>query len=115
MTMRDVCENTDLLAYVRTITEHDGNNVTDGKPLEVTGFKYYNFAMFYFGFCALISHILLAGITAVVVHKCVSLKMVHTAAHAFYCTVAVSSILSLVYIYIHCKFMFAPTVCFLPG
>ncbi|XP_023163002.2 uncharacterized protein LOC111594087 [Drosophila hydei] len=88
MTMRDVCENTDLLAYVRTITEHDGNNVTDGKPLEVTGFKYYNFAMFYFGFCALISHILLAGITAVVVHKCVSLKMVHTAAHAFYCTVA---------------------------
>ncbi|KAH8405168.1 hypothetical protein KR222_007054, partial [Zaprionus bogoriensis] len=41
----------------------------------------------YFGFCAIISHVLLAGITAAVVHKCVSLKMVHTAGHAFYCTV----------------------------
>ncbi|KAH8274075.1 hypothetical protein KR044_009871, partial [Drosophila immigrans] len=45
-------------------------------------------AGFYFGFCACVSHVLLAGITAFVVHKCVSLKMVHTAGHAFYCTVA---------------------------
>ncbi|XP_043645150.1 uncharacterized protein LOC122614608 [Drosophila teissieri] len=42
----------------------------------------------YFGFCTLISHILLAGITAAIVYKCLVLKLVHTAGHAFYCTIA---------------------------
>ncbi|KAH8266702.1 hypothetical protein KR018_011421, partial [Drosophila ironensis] len=43
---------------------------------------------FYFGFCTLISHILLAGITGAIVYKCLVLKLVHTAGHAFYCTIA---------------------------
>ncbi|XP_017847992.2 uncharacterized protein LOC108603575 [Drosophila busckii] len=44
-------------------------------------------ASFYFGLCALISHGLLLGITVVIAHKCISLKLEHTAGHAFYCTV----------------------------
>nr|XP_016945176.1 uncharacterized protein LOC108021129 [Drosophila suzukii] len=43
---------------------------------------------YYFGFCTLISHVLLAGITAAIVYKCLVLKLVHTAGHAFYCTIA---------------------------
>ncbi|XP_017050496.1 uncharacterized protein LOC108094436 [Drosophila ficusphila] len=43
---------------------------------------------FYFGFCNLISHVLLAGITVAIVYKCLVLKLVHTAGHAFYCTIA---------------------------
>ncbi|KAH8238044.1 hypothetical protein KR026_000401, partial [Drosophila bipectinata] len=43
---------------------------------------------FYFGFCTLVSHILLAGITGAIVYKCLVLKLVHTAGHAFYCTIA---------------------------
>ncbi|KAH8412859.1 hypothetical protein KR009_006342 [Drosophila setifemur] len=43
---------------------------------------------YYFGFCSLISHVLLAGITAAIVYKCLVLKLVHTAGHAFYCTIA---------------------------
>ncbi|KAH8335882.1 hypothetical protein KR074_001016, partial [Drosophila pseudoananassae] len=43
---------------------------------------------FYFGFCTLASHILLAGITGAIVYKCLVLKLVHTAGHAFYCTIA---------------------------
>ncbi|KAH8248992.1 hypothetical protein KR032_004958, partial [Drosophila birchii] len=43
---------------------------------------------FYFGFCTLISHFLLAGITVAVVYKCLVLKLEHTAGHAFYCTIA---------------------------
>lgn len=45
---------------------------------------------FYFGFCTLVAHILLAGITGAIVYKCLVLKLVHTAGHAFYCTIAVS-------------------------
>ncbi|EDW55782.1 uncharacterized protein LOC6614709 [Drosophila sechellia] len=41
----------------------------------------------YFGFCTLISHVLLAGITTAIVYKCLVLKLVHTAGHAFYCTI----------------------------
>ncbi|EDW77752.1 uncharacterized protein Dwil_GK24658 [Drosophila willistoni] len=41
----------------------------------------------YFGFCTLISHILLTGITVAIVYKCLVLKLVHTAGHAFYCTI----------------------------
>ncbi|EDW12400.1 uncharacterized protein LOC6576982 [Drosophila mojavensis] len=89
--LRDVCENPDLWAYVRTLKEHADGNVTNGRFLEGTQSQSFSFdissAVFYFGFCALISHLLLAGVTAVIVHKCVSLKMVHTAGHAFYCTV----------------------------
>lgn len=92
--LRDVCENPDLWAYVRTLKEHADGNVTNGRFLEGTQSQSFSFdissAVFYFGFCALISHLLLAGVTAVIVHKCVSLKMVHTAGHAFYCTVGVS-------------------------
>lgn len=100
--LRDVCENPDLWTYVRTMKEHDAGNVTNEKLFESTPIQSQSFsfdissAVFYFGFCALISHLLLGGITAVVIHKCVSLKMVHTAGHAFYCTVAVS-----IYICIH--------------
>lgn len=79
--LHDVCESTDLLDHVAIVLKESGANAT---TLNVSS------AGFYFGFCALISHILLAGITTAVVHKCVSLKMVHTAGHAFYCTVGVS-------------------------
>lgn len=48
----------------------------------------------YFGFCTLISHVLLAGITAAIVYKCLVLKLVHTAGHAFYCTIGVSILIS---------------------
>lgn len=81
--LHDVCESTDLLDHVAKA----GVNASD--PL-ASAASNVSPAGLYFGFCALISHVLLAGITAAVVHKCVTLKMVHTAGHAFYCTVGVS-------------------------
>lgn len=81
----DGCENSNLLEYVRLELEDHGDNGSEAYSTLVV-----SSAGFYFGFCALISHILLAGITSVVAYKCISLKMEHTAGHAFYCTVAVS-------------------------
>lgn len=85
--LHDVCESTDLLDHVAMAVKEAGLNASD--PLASAALNVSS-AGFYFGFCALISHFLLAGITAAVVHKCVTLKMVHTAGHAFYCTVGVS-------------------------
>lgn len=85
--LHDVCESTDLLDHVEMAVKEAGLNASD--PLASAALNVSS-AGFYFGFCALISHVLLAGITAAVVHKCVTLKMVHTAGHAFYCTVGVS-------------------------
>lgn len=79
----DVCENSNLLEYARLELEDRGDN--GSQTISVVDISS---AGFYFGFCAFLSHILLAGITAVVVRKCISLKMEHTAGHAFYCTVA---------------------------
>lgn len=85
--LHDVCESAELLDHVAMALKEAGVNASDPLASAATN---VSSAGFYFGFCALISHILLAGITAAVVHKCVSLKMVHTAGHAFYCTVGVS-------------------------
>ncbi|XP_064539092.1 uncharacterized protein LOC135428894 [Drosophila montana] len=86
--LRDVCESTNLLDYVGTVVDQIENNATIDDAAFTLNKLDAPSARFYFGFCAFISHILLAGITLVVVQKCVSLKMVHTAGHAFYCTVA---------------------------
>ncbi|KAM8714969.1 hypothetical protein ACLKA7_002077 [Drosophila subpalustris] len=79
----DACESSNFLEYVRLeLKDHGDNGSQAYATLDISS------AGFYFGFCALVSHILLSSITAVVVYKCVSLKMEHTAGHAFYCTVA---------------------------
>ncbi|EDV98765.1 uncharacterized protein LOC6566524 [Drosophila grimshawi] len=85
--LRDVCESTNLLDYVESVVDRiKSTNSSIGTKTRLLVDP--SAAMIYFGFCAVISHILLAGITVIIVRKCLALKMVHTAGHAFYCTVA---------------------------